>query len=177
TYDKMKTEQADLAKKAPAPVTVTHGLIESTPTDLKVALRGNPNKPGDVAPRRFLHILAGDNPKKFTDGSGRKELAEAIADPHNPLTARVFVNRIWQQHFGRGIVGTPSNFGSLGEPPTHPELLDWLAHRFMVRGWSVKQLHRDILLSAAYRMSSKLDAKNTQVDPDNHYLWRMNRRK
>ena len=114
---------------------------------MKVALRGNPNKPGEVAPRRFLHILAGDNPKKFTEGSGRKELAEAIADPHNPLTARVFVNRIWQQHFGRGIVGTPSNFGSLGERPTHPELLDWLAATFVESGGSVKALHRQIVLS------------------------------
>jgi hypothetical protein len=176
-YDKMKSEQADLAKKAPPPVTISHGLVESTPTDLKVALRGNPNKPGEVAPRRFLHILAGDNPQKFTDGSGRKELAEAIADPHNPLTGRVFVNRIWQQHFGRGIVGTPSNFGSLGERPTHPELLDWLAATFVESGGSVKALHRQIVLSETYRRAAVPDAKNEAVDADNRYLWRAGRRR
>jgi hypothetical protein len=177
TYEKMKTEQAELAKRAPPPVTVTHGLLESTPTDLKVAIRGNPNKPGDVAPRRFLHILAGDNPKKFTDGSGRRELAEAVADPRNPLTARVFVNRIWYQHFGRGIVGTPSNFGSLGERPTHPELLDWLAATFVESGGSLKALHRQIVLSETYRRAAVPDAKNESIDADNRYLWRANRRR
>jgi Protein of unknown function (DUF1553)/Protein of unknown function (DUF1549)/Planctomycete cytochrome C len=177
TYDKMKAEQVELAKKAPPPVAVTHGLVESAPTDLKVALRGNPNKTGDVAPRRFLHILAGDNPKKFTDGSGRKELANAIADPKNPLTARVFVNRIWQQHFGRGIVGTPSNFGSLGERPTHPELLDWLAATFVENGGSVKDLHRQIVLSETYRRAAVPNISDEAVDADNRYLWRANRRR
>jgi hypothetical protein len=177
TYEKMKAEQVVLAKHAPPPVTMTHGLVESTPTDLKVALRGNPNNPGEVAPRRFLHILAGDNPKKFTDGSGRRELAEAIADPHNPLAARVFVNRIWQQHFGRGIVGTPSNFGSLGERPTHPELLDWLATTFVESGGSVKALHRQIVLSETYRRAAVPDAKNEAIDADNRYLWRAKRRR
>jgi hypothetical protein len=177
TYEKMKAEQAELAKKAPPPVKVTHGLVESTPTDLKVALRGNPNKPGDVAPRRFLQILSAGSPKRFTDGSGRRELADAIADPNNPLTARVFVNRIWQQHFGRGIVGTPSNFGNLGERPTHPELLDWLAAIFVANGGSVKDLHRQIVLSETYRRAAVPDAKNDTIDADNRYLWRANRRR
>ena len=177
TYEKMRAEQAELAKKAPPPVKVAHGLVETTPTDLKVYLRGNPAKQGDVAPRRFLHVLAGDNPKRFTEGSGRKELAEAIADPKNPLTARVFVNRIWQQHFGRGIVGTPSNFGSLGERPTHPELLDWLAATFTETGGSVKALHRQIVLSETYRRASAPDTTNEAVDADNRYLWRANRRR
>jgi mono/diheme cytochrome c family protein len=176
-YEKMKAEQAELAKTAPPPVTVTHGLVETTPTDLKVALRGNPNKPGEVAPRRFLQVLSGTNPKRFTEGSGRKELAEAVADPKNPLTARVFVNRIWQQHFGRGIVGTPSNFGSLGERPTHPELLDFLAATFVESGGSVKALHRQIVLSETYRRAAVPDARNDTIDADNRYLWRANRRR
>jgi hypothetical protein len=142
-----------------------------------VAVRGNPSKPGDVAPRRFLRIVAGDDPKRFTDGSGRRELAEAIADPRNPLTARVFVNRIWQQHFGRGIVGTPSNFGQLGERPTHPELLDWLAAAFVESGGSVKALHRQIVLSETYRRAAVHEPKNEEIDADNRYLWRANRRR
>ncbi|MBO0700955.1 MAG: PSD1 domain-containing protein, partial [Zavarzinella sp.] len=136
---------------------VIHSLVEGAkPADLKVNLRGNPATLGDVAPRRFLAILAGDNPPRFQKGSGRLELARAIASKDNPLTARVFVNRVWMHHFGRGIVGTPSNFGSLGERPTHPELLDYLASRFVASGWSVKQLHRDILLSSTYQQSSRI---------------------
>lgn len=176
-YARMKAEYDELKKHAPPPVPVTHGLSEATPTDLKVYVRGNPTKFGDLAPRRFLHILAGDDPKHFTEGSGRKELAEAIADRKNPLTARVFVNRVWQQHFGRGIVGTPSNFGSLGERPTHPELLDWLAATFVENGGSVKALHRQIVTSETYRRSVTADAANEGIDADNRYLWRANRRR
>jgi mono/diheme cytochrome c family protein len=177
SYEKMKTEQTELAKKAPPPVKTIHGLNEATPTDLKVYLRGNPAKQGDVAPRRFLHIIAGNDPKKYTEGSGRKELAESIADPKNPLTARVFVNRIWQQHFGRGIVGTPSNFGSLGERPTHPELLDYLAATFLESGGSVKALHRQIVTSETYCRASVADLKDETIDGDNRYLWRASRRR
>jgi hypothetical protein len=177
TYDQLKTEHAGLAKSAPPPVPTAHGLTDTTPVDLKVAIRGNPSKPGAVAPRRFLRVLAGDDAKRFTDGSGRRELAEAIADPKNPLTARVFVNRIWQQHFGRGIVGTPSNFGALGERPTHPELLDWLAATFVESGGSVKALHRQIVLSETYRRSATHDARNDETDAGNRYLWRANRRR
>src|SRR5262249_52082978 len=104
-------------------------------------------------------------------------LAQAIASKDNPLTARVMVNRIWQHHFGRGLVSTPSNFGALGERPTHPELLDYLAARFIASGWSIKTLHREILLSAAYQASSHADARNQELDPANQYLWRMNRRR
>ena len=110
-------------------------------------------------------------------GSGRLELARAIADPANPLTARVLVNRVWQHHFGRGLVATPSNFGALGQRPTHPELLDWLASRFVAGGWSLKALHREILLSATYRQGSRFDARAHEVDPANTLLWRMNRRR
>jgi mono/diheme cytochrome c family protein len=156
---------------------VAHGIADNRPTDLKIYVRGNPAKQGDVAPRRFLRVIAGDEPEPFTQGSGRLELAQAIATDENPLTARVIVNRVWQQHFGRGIVNTPSNFGSLGDPPTHPELLDWLAVRFVENGWSLKWLHREIMLSATYQLSSQKRAENDAIDPENRWLWRANRRR
>ncbi len=173
----MRKELEQLKKNAPQPPAMIHTLSEGQPVNMHVYLRGNPDKEGDVAPRRFLRILAGDNPPPFTQGSGRLELARAIASPKNPLTARVLVNRVWQHHFGRGIVGTPSNFGKLGERPTHPELLDHLATRFIASGWSIKALHREILLSATYRMSCDHDEHNAAVDPANRLLWRMNRQR
>src|SRR5262249_49882179 len=112
--------------------------------------------------------------KPFTKSSGRLELAEAIASPDNPLTARVIVNRVWQRHFGRGLVGTASNFGALGERPTHPDLLDHLATHFVRSGWSLKALHREILLSATYRQASRFDAHADEVDPEDRLLWRVN---
>jgi hypothetical protein len=173
----MRRELEQLKKNAPQPPALVHTLSEGQPVNLHVYLRGNPDKEGEVAPRRFLRILAGDNPSPFTQGSGRLELAQAIASPKNPLTARVLVNRVWQHHFGRGIVGTPSNFGKLGERPTHPELLDHLATRFITSGWSIKALHREILLSATYRMGCDNDEHNAAVDPGNRLLWRMNRQR
>ncbi len=173
----MRSELEQVKKAAPPPPPVVHTLSEGSAANMKVYLRGNPDKEGEVAPRRFLRILAGDNPKPFQQGSGRLELANAIADPKNPLTARVFVNRVWQYHFGRGIVATPSNFGKLGERPTHPELLDHLASRFLASGWSIKALHREILLSATYRTSCADDERNAAVDPSNRLLWRMNRQR
>jgi hypothetical protein len=122
-------------------------------------------------------VLAGDDPPQFRSGSGRLELATAIASSTNPLTARVIVNRVWQQHFGRGLVATPDNFGKLGELPTHPELLDYLAVKFMDNGWSLKWLHRQILQSAVWQLSSTRDAAAEEIDADNRYLWRMNRRR
>src|SRR4029077_2905569 len=107
---------------------------------------GNPNNPGEEVPRQFLTILAGDHPEPFKEGSGRLELARAIASKDNPLTARVLVNRVWLHHFGAGLVRTPGDFGRRGEPPTHPELLDYLAATFTEEGWSIKKLHRLILL-------------------------------
>ena len=109
--------------------------------------------------------------------SGRLELARWITHPEHPLTARVMANRIWHWHFGRGLVDTPSNFGTTGSAPTHPGLLDWLARRFVDGGWSVKALHREILLSATYRLGAGYDAANAAVDPDNRLHWRMNRRR
>ncbi|MCI0457607.1 MAG: DUF1549 and DUF1553 domain-containing protein, partial [Gemmataceae bacterium] len=172
------TDKMIRAKDKKPRVPVIHALKEGTRiANLRVNLRGNPNNLGDEAPRRFLGILAGDTPPPFTQGSGRLELARAIASKDNPLTARVMVNRVWGHLFGRGLVATPSNFGSLGERPTHPELLDWLASRFMAEGWSIKKLTRQILLSETYQRSGAFDERNAQLDPDNQLLWRMNRRR
>jgi hypothetical protein len=128
-------------------------------------------------PRQFLGVLSGPNRKPFPNGSGRLDLAKAIADPNNPLTARVFVNRVWMQHFGKGLVGTPSDFGVRSDPPTHPEMLDYLADRFVKDGWSVKQLHRLILLSDTYRQRSDDRPECDKVDPENRLVWRFNRQR
>jgi hypothetical protein len=127
--------------------------------------------------RRFLRVLSDDPPPKFKDGSGRRELAEALTDPRNPLTARVMVNRIWGVFFGRPLVATASNFGHAGEKPTHPELLDFLAVRFMADGWSVKALVRELVLSATYRQSSLASGNQASRDPANELLSRMKRRR
>lgn len=141
-----------------------------------VFLRGNPGNRGPSVPRQFLEILSSDR-KPFTDGSGRLELAKAIADPKNPLTARVLVNRVWITHFGQGLVRTPSDFGVRSEAPTHPELLDYLAHEFVTQGWSIKKLHRAIVLSRTYRQTSDCSAEMAKVDPENRLLGRQNRRR
>ena len=149
-----------------------------TPFDPVVFLRGNSGSPGPKVDRRFLTILSPEfKPMPFKNGSGRRELAEAIASRDNPLTARVWVNRIWDHLFGRGIVDTPSDFGSRGTPPTHPELLDWLACDLMDHGWSTKQLIREIVLSATYRQSSDARPDCIAADPENKLLWRANRRR
>jgi len=176
-FDSMQGELKELQKKAPAPLPQAHAVMENGSTDLRVYVRGNPAKPGDVAPRRFLHVIAGDDPPAFKNGSGRLELADAIASKDDPLFARVFVNRVWQEHFGRGLVGTPSNFGQLGERPTHPELLDYLASRFVASGWSIKALHRDVMLSAVYQLSNEQDDRRQSIDADNRLLSHMNRRR
>ncbi len=143
----------------------------------RVFIRGNMNDQGEEVPRQFLGILSGDQRKPFTHGSGRLDLARAIADPRNPLTARVMVNRIWQNLFGEGIARTPSDFGVRGEPPTHPEMLDWLAVTFQNEGLSMKKLIRRIVLSHAYRQTSADNAAFRARDPENRLLWRMNRRR
>jgi mono/diheme cytochrome c family protein len=143
----------------------------------RVRIGGSGQNLGESVPRRFLSILSRGEPQPFTAGAGRLELAEAIASPANPLTARVMVNRIWQHHFGFGIVRTPSDFGFMGERPTHPELLDYLASRFIEAGWSVKAIHREIMLSAAYQASSQLVTSNADLDPGNRLFWRANVRR
>jgi hypothetical protein len=142
-----------------------------------VFVRGNPGNHGPAVPRQFLEVVAGPQRKPFQDGSGRLELARAIASPDNPLTARVLVNRVWQHHLGAGLVRTPGDFGTRGEPPTHPDLLDWLAATFVENGWSIKKLHRLILLSSTYRQASVADARTVEADPDNRWLARMSRRR
>jgi len=172
-----REELERLRKAHPAMYAVAHIIADGSPADMKVFVRGNPANQGEVAPRRFLRVLAGDQPPAYQQGSGRLQLAEDIASPQNPLFSRVMVNRIWQQHFGRGLVSTPDNFGTLGERPTHPELLDWLAVRFQELGWSVKAMHRELLLSAAWQQSSLQTEAGMAIDADNRYLWRMNRRR
>lgn len=159
-------------------VPMVHSLVEGTGRDLKIYLQGNPTRQGDVAPRSMpIVFTSGERKSLVSKGSGRAELAAAMTARENPLTARVIVNRVWQGHFGFGLVRTPSNFGHLGERPTHPELLDNLAIRFMDSGWSLKTLHREIMLSATYQQTSTFHQDGNEVDPENRYLWRMNRRR
>ena len=151
---------------------------EEKPADLHVYRRGDYNNPGERAPRRFLQIVAGqDHAPIETEGSGRLELARWIAHADNPLTARVMVNRIWQGHFGSGLVRTSDNFGVLGDKPSHPELLDWLATRFVESGWSIKNMHRRMVLSSTYRQVSDEKPHVASVDPENRLSWRMPRRR
>jgi hypothetical protein len=142
-----------------------------------VFIRGNPNNQGEKVARQFLSILSPDSRQPFKEGSGRLELARAIASKDNPLTARVMVNRVWAQHFGGGIVRTPSDFGFRSDPPTHPELLDWLAIRFVEGGWSLKKLHAMILKSAAWQQRSDDVASTKDKDPDNRLVWKFSRQR
>jgi mono/diheme cytochrome c family protein len=164
--DKLRAEIKAAEDELPPAYPFLHSVKEADkPEDVKVALRGDPKTPGEVAPRGFLQALCEGEPEPYRQGSGRAQLAEAIVN--HPLAARVIVNRVWQYHFGKGIVRTPSNFGRMGERPTHPELLDQLAARFIASGWSLKKLHRDILLSEAYGRATGASA---DADPDNKLL-------
>jgi len=152
---------------------------EGKPTNLKVHLRGSYLTLGDDCPRRFPAAVS--DPKQPilpANSSGRLELAQWMTDGKNPLTARVFVNRVWRWRFGRGLVGSVDNFGALGDLPTHPELLDWLATKFVSEdGWSLKKLHKRLMLTNTYLMSGKYDEKAAALDPDNHSLWRFPRQR
>jgi hypothetical protein len=165
-------------RSLPPDLACGYAVAEGKPVDAALQRRGDPASPGDVVPRgapRFA-FLDGEPPAPVSsDGSGRLELAAWLTHPSNPLTPRVMVNRIWQHHFGRGIVATPSNFGLRGDPPTHPELLDWLANRFVGAGWSIKTIQREILLSQTYQVSSDMDTHDAAVDPDDRWLWRFPR--
>jgi len=147
------------------------------PKKQHVYLRGDKNNPGDEVDAHFLSILSSGKPKPYTHGSGRLELAEDIADPKNPLTPRVIVNRVWQWHFGFGIARTASNFGELGERPVNPELLDYLAARLLEDKWSIKALQREIMLSATYQLGSDDSQKAETVDPEDRLMWRFNRQR
>ncbi|MBI3735488.1 DUF1553 domain-containing protein [Candidatus Sumerlaeota bacterium] len=157
--------------------------VGPAPPETHILLRGNPHVPGDPAEPCFPSIIAPEAPKIPPADPGaktagrRRYLADWIASADNRLTARVMVNRIWQGHFGRGIVRSSNNFGLGGDPPTHPELLDWLASEFIRRGWSVKAMHRLIMTSRAYQMSSRAGAKELAADPNNDFFWRFDMRR
>jgi len=188
----LRAQLAMMRRSPPPPIAFANGVQEGgvpeSPHagfhDVQVHIRGRYDRLGDMVPRHFPTILTGEVPAPKMQGSGRLELAEWIASPSHPLTGRVFVNRVWQYHFGDGIVRTPSNFGFLGERPTHPELLDWLASEFVAPvkgdnpyacGWSMKRLHRLMMLSNSYQQSSDPAPLTLKADPDNRLFGHMNR--
>ncbi len=171
-----RTRQKQLEATAP-PVEKAYAVREGTAGDAGIQRKGDPANLGPVVPRGFLQVLGGQVLPPDEKGSGRLELARWVTDLANPLTARVMVNRIWQHHFGRGIVNTPNDFGARGDAPTHPELLDYLASRFKASGWSIKAMHRLIMLSAAYQLSSDDEPENAAVDSGNELFWRQNRQR
>ena len=181
----LQDELNDLKANPPPPTPVTLAAQEGgVPNsahagihDARIHIRGNYQRLGEVVPRRFPRILAGDDQPPIGPGSGRLELARWLTRPDHPLTPRVMVNRLWQHHFGDGIVRTSSNFGKLGEPPSNPDLLDHLARRFVSSGWSIKAMHRVILLSATYQQSGRPTADGLRLDPENRLFGRMNRRR
>ena len=152
----------------------TIAMTDGTPEDDRVHLRGSPHKFGDVVPRRLLEAVAGADQPVPVQGSGRLDLARRLVDPAQPVLVRVLVNRLWKHHFGEGLVRTPDDFGNMGQPPTHPELLDYLCREFVQRGWSIKKLHRLLLLSNTYQMSSlAADGRAEEIDPQNKLWHRM----
>ncbi len=170
---------AEATNRPPARAMVVADLPE--PYDAHVFKRGNPSRPTDPAPRAFLQVLSPGGVRPFTNGSGRLELARAITSPENPLTARVFVNRVWMLHFGEPLAGSTTDFGVRSDPPTHPELLDWLASEFIRSGWSIKHLHRLMLLTSAYQQSSTPSPGKSpgpdEADPENKWLSHYPRRR
>jgi len=164
------------ARAAEIAYEVAYGVSEAKPVNARIQLRGEPHRKSDEVPRRFLEVLGGETVPHDSKGSGRLELAEWITQPSNPLTARVFVNRVWKWHFGNGLVDTPSDFGSRGSRPSHPQLLDWLASEFIASGWSIKSLHRMIMNSQTYQLASVDDETNLAADPGNRWHWRYSRR-
>jgi len=178
---RLEYDLMDLRTQAPPPLPMAMAAGEGRGMDIPVYYRGEIDRPGPVTPRGFLRSVSfagkAEPPRVGQgDSSGRLELAEWIAHPGNPLTARVVVNRLWQHVFGQGLVRTPDNFGSMGEPPSHPELLDYLAARFIRDGWSIKGALREMALSRSFAMSSHVGGPGVEADPDNRLLWRMNRR-
>jgi hypothetical protein len=185
-WTRVHSRQSELHARY-ANVPKAYAVIEGSPANARVHRKGDPKSLGDEAPRGFLTILGGQQVPKGHPGSGREFLANWIADATNPLTARVMVNRIWAYHFGKGVVQTPNDFGARGRAPTHPELLDWLASRFIEGGWSIKKMHRMIMLSHAYRIGGDsvetgrrgdgAMKRNSAIDVNNDYFWRFNRRR
>lgn len=189
----LKKEKERLANNPP--VEMVFGVGEGQPCDANVQRRGEPTRKGPVTPRRFLQVIDGPDAPRIPNGSGRIELARWLTRADHPLVPRVIVNRIWQRHFGQGLVATSDNFGIRGEQPTHPELLDWLTEQFVTRdGWSLKALHRRIVMTRSYRLASVADESPSDIsdeksgstnrrtdahsaDPSNRYLWRFQRRR
>jgi hypothetical protein len=181
----VRAEMASLRKITSAPIPIAHGLQDGgcpetpyvKPQDVKIHLRGRYDRLGKTVPRGVPAILGGPKVGPIKSGSGRLQLAQWLASKENPQTARVMANRIWQHHFGEGLVRTPNNFGHLGTPASHPQLLDYLAIQFMNSGWSIKAMHRMMMLSATYQQSSLGDPATVKADPENILLGRMPRRR
>jgi hypothetical protein len=177
----LKKELKELESSAPLPLPKAIAVSDEEDVgDYNLCIRGNVHQPGPKVRRGFLQVSlpVGASAPEIREGeSGRRELADWLTDPAQPLTARVFVNRVWHHLFGLGLVATVDNFGRQGRRPTHPELLDFLARRFMNDGWSTKQLIRRIVLSRTYRLSSQFDENNSKIDPEAQFRWRMNRRR
>lgn len=172
---RIEQKRTEWMRNAPAQ-NVGYAVIEGTPGDANIQLKGDPEKLGEIVPRRWLEIFGGE-PIADPATSGRLDLARWIASPNNPLTARVMANRIWLHHFGKGLVKTPNDFGTRGIPPTHPELLDWLANRLIADGWSQKAMHRVIMLSKTYRQASLPNDAGLETDVSNDLYWRYDRRR
>ncbi|HEY7314136.1 MAG TPA: PSD1 and planctomycete cytochrome C domain-containing protein [Gemmataceae bacterium] len=186
TANRMEGQLADLRRELfylertnlPADLPGAYAVSEGKPTDVPLQRSGDPERPGPVVKRGVPKFLDGGRPFVIPPGSsGRLELAHWLTVSENPLTARVMVNRIWQHHFGKGLVRTPSNFGLSGQPPSHPELLDWLAGRFIESGWSIKAMHRLIVLSQTYRLASVTDSTHAAHDAANSGYWHFDRRR
>lgn len=175
--EERKAEEKLLGETSPPEPPMTIAVMDGEIVDQHIFVRGRHQNQGDPVPKRFPIVLAGEDQPPVTSGSGRRELANWLASKSNPLTARVMVNRVWQQHFGQGLVATPNNFGRRGEAPTHPELLDYMASRFMAEGWSIKKLHRLIMTSNTYQMSSKTTDAAWTFDPENRLRSRFTRRR
>ena len=174
--EQIRHERGEVAKTFPE-LDIAYAIIDGEVGDTQIHKQGNPKEKGAKVRRGFLQILGGQKLPEDAKGSGRLQLAHWLTEPSNPLTARVMVNRIWHYHFGQGLVSTTSDFGVRGTTPTHPELLDYLAAYFMKNDWSVKEMHRLIMSSHTYRLSAAEDKGNLAKDPENHFLWRTNRRR
>jgi hypothetical protein len=175
-FEALLKERDELLKRAPA-IPLAFAAQEGQPTNARIQIKGDVKNLGEETPRQFVSIAGLDSSLPSEGASGRLELANWLTDPRHPLTARVLVNRVWQGHFGRGIVRTSDDFGTRGSPPTHPELLDYLTSRFVAGGWSIKSLHRQIMLSDAYQMACVERPECLPVDPENDFLWSFPRRR
>jgi hypothetical protein len=175
--ERLEQELEQLKSAADPMPAMTHGVAEGEPFEQHVFIRGNYANPGETAPKLFPAVLDRGDREPIQHGSGRLELGRWLGSERNPLTARVIVNRVWLWHFGEGLVRTPNNFGLRGEEPTHPELLDHLASVFMKQGWSIKQVHREIMTSSTYRFSSQVNPQAWEKDPANRLWSRFQRRR